>query len=307
MKKNMPMTTKLRQEIKNGLVVAASCYDPFTARMAELAGFDAIHLTGYGHEVTQIGAPDLGIQTLTELTMQATRMAETVDIPILADIDTGFGGVLNVRRTIKEMERAGIAAVHMEDQTTPKRCPALGGVRVVSREEAVGRIKAACDARLDDDFIIVARSDASGLGFKELIERCNLYLEAGADMVMPMILNLKDEKSYFSCTPDEQMNLIRRVIKEINGLVMGMGCPPPKGYTVDDMAAAGYSFMMFAGETLTASANAVSALFKSIKETGNSTAYETTHPGSFDSGGLSTMKAVYYDYYEEFDKKYSVK
>lgn len=301
---NIRMTTKLRESMKQGLVVAAGCYDSFTARLAEMAGFKAVHLTGYGHEVAQIGAPDLGLQTLTELTMQAARMAETVNIPILADIDTGFGGVLNIRRTIREMERAGIAGVHMEDQTSPKRCPTLGGVTVVSREEAVDRIKAAVDARTDPDFVIVARVDADYMGFNEIVERANLYLEAGADMVMPMFNNL-DGVSYFKRTPEDQMDLIRRVLKKIDGPTMAMGTPPPKGYTVNDMAEAGYSFMMFAGETLTAAANAVSELFDSIIKTGNSITYESTHPGPFDSAGLTVMRAVHFDKYLEFEKAHT--
>ena len=301
---NIRMTTKLKESMKQGLVVAAGCYDSFTARLAEMAGFKAVHLTGYGHEVAQIGAPDLGLQTLTELTMQAARMAETVNIPILADIDTGFGGVLNIRRTIREMERAGIAGVHMEDQTSPKRCPTLGGVTVVSREEAVDRIKAAVDARTDPDFVIVARVDADYMGFNEIVERANLYLEAGADMVMPMFNNL-DGVSYFKRTPEDQMDLIRRVLKKIDGPTMAMGTRPPKGYTVNDMAEAGYSFMMFAGETLTAAANAVSELFDSIIKTGNSITYESTHPGPFDSAGLTVMRAVHFDKYLEFEKAHT--
>jgi 2-methylisocitrate lyase-like PEP mutase family enzyme len=290
-----PQTTRLRAMLDEGLVVAAGCYDPFTARLAQLAGFKAVHLSGMMHEVTQIGAPDLGIQTLTELAAQAARIADCIDVPIMADIDTGFGGVLNIRRTIREMERAGVAGVHMEDQTIPKRCPVLGGVRVVARQAAIDRIKAATDSRTDPGFVIVARSDAGETSLEEVIERCNLYLEAGADMAMPMF-----PSSYFGAAPDEQMAMIERACREIDGKVMAMGAPPPQGYTTNDFEKAGYSFMMFAGETLYAGANAVSELFSSIIETGNSTSYLQAHPGRYNDS-TEAMNAVHLQKYKAFE------
>jgi methylisocitrate lyase len=285
------------------MVVAPSCFDPLSARLAELAGFEAIHLTGLGIEATQLAAPDLGLLTLTEIASHAARIAAAIGIPILADIDTGFGGVLNVRRTIREMERAGVAGVHIEDQAMPKHCPLLAGRKVVSRSEGIDRIKAACDARTDADFVIVARSDADVVSFDEVVERCNLYLEAGADMAMPMIMNVQG-KSYFSLPPDEQMDWARRLTQAIEGPVMGMGNSPPAGYSAKDMAEAGYSFIMFAGTALGAAANAMAEVFREIRKNGSDAAYFATHPGTYQDP-LALMRAVHLDAYADFERKYT--
>lgn len=301
---NIRMTTRLRQLLSQGLVEAPGCYDALSARLAELAGFDAIHLTGMGVEMTQLGAPDLGLMTLTELAGHAARITSAINIPVLADIDTGFGGILNVNRTIREMERAGIAGVHMEDQVQPKHCPLLAGRKVVSREEAISRIKAACDARTDRDFVIVARCDADTISFDELVERSNLYLEAGADMVMPIIMTLEGQ-AFFSLPPDVQMDWLRRLAKGINGPVMGMGSGAPLGYTAKDMAEAGYSFIMYAGTTLSAAANAMATLFSEIKKTGTDTGYLAANPSIYNNP-LELMRAVHLDKYTELEQKYMV-
>jgi 2-methylisocitrate lyase-like PEP mutase family enzyme len=261
----------LRNELASGMVVAAGCFDAFSARLAQLAGFRAIHMTGLGVEASQLGAPDLGLMSMTEICGHAARMAEATNIPILADIDTGFGGVLNVGRTIREMERAGIAGVHIEDQALPKHCPLLTGRKVVGRGEAIDRLKAALDARTDPDFVIVARTDADTISFQEVIDRSNLFLEEGADMVMPVIMQV-ERQSYFSLPADEQMEWARRMIAAIDGPVMNMGGSPPPGYTTDDLADAGYAFTMYAASALSAAANAMADLFKTIHETGSDAA-----------------------------------
>ena len=161
-------------------------------------------MTGLGVEATQLGAPDLGLLTMSEIADHAARMASALDIPIFADIDTGFGGVLNVGRTIRAMERGRrLRGVHIEDQALPKRCPLLAGRKVVSRGAGVDRLKAALDARTDPDFVIVARTDADTISFNETIDRANLYMETGADMVMPIIMAI-DGTAYFSLPPEEQ-------------------------------------------------------------------------------------------------------
>jgi len=300
--KCMKSSAKFRELLKKGFVCGPSVYNPFTGRLAELAGFEACHFTGMGHEVTHIGMPDIGLQTMTEVANTCARIAAAVDIPIIADIDTGFGGLLNIRRTIREMERAGVAGIHIEDQKSPKRCPYLDGVKVLNRSEAIDRVKAVVDARVDPDFMIIARSDASIISFNELIDRCNLFIESGADMVMPIFINC-DKKSYFILSPDEQMGLIKRINQAINGPVMSMGTPPPVGYTVNDMASAGYSFFIFAVETLTASANAIAGLYKCIKETGNVTSYMASHPGPY-SDFMNIMRAVHLDECFEFENSH---
>jgi 2-methylisocitrate lyase-like PEP mutase family enzyme len=299
----MRMTTQLRSLLKQGSIVAPSCFDPFSARLAELAGFSAIHLTGFGVEATQLGAPDLGLLSVSELSAHAARMAAAVEIPILADIDTGFGGVLNVQRTIREMERAGIAGVHIEDQSVPKHCPLIAGRRVVGRPEAVDRLKAALDARSDPDFIIVARTDADTVSFEEMIERSNLYLETGADMAMPIPMNL-DGNSYFSLSPDVQMDWSRRITKSINGPVMTMGASPPLGYTAEDMVKAGYAFIMFAAAALGAAANAMSAVFRSIRDSGTDAGFIKDNPGPYHDP-MALLRAARLDQYVAIEQRYT--
>lgn len=299
----MRNTTKLRELLKRGPVLAASVFDPLSARMAELAGFEALHLTGFGVEATQIGAPDMGIMTMTELSSHASRITDTVDIPVLSDIDTGFGGANNIVRTIRAMERAGVAGVHIEDQAFPKRCPVLEGRVVVSAEQAVGRIKAAVDARKDSDFVIVARTDADVISIDEAIERANLYLEAGADMAMPSFMNV-DGRSYFALTPDEQMAMFNRLTRGINGRVMSLGVAPPEGYTAKDMGEAGFAFIMFAGPAVSAVANALADLFKEIRTTGTDSGYFARNPGLY-TDSVALMSALKLDQFVEVDKRYS--
>lgn len=298
----MKMSTLLRQELSRGLVVAPSCYDALSAQLAELAGFKAIHMTGLGVEAAQLGAPDLGLLSMSEVVQHAARMAGAVSIPILADVDTGFGGVLNVGRTIQEMERAGVGGVHIEDQALPKHCPLLAGRKVVGRMEAVDRLKAALDARTDPDFVIVARSDGDTISFDEVVERSNLYLETGADMVMPILMQVEG-KSYFQLSPDEQMAWSRKLIAAIDGPVMNMGGSPPLGYTTSDLADIGYAFTMFAGTALGAAANAVADVFREIKEKGTDAGYIAANPGPYHDP-LTLMRAARLDHFVELEKRY---
>lgn len=297
------MPLQLRHELGKGMVVGLGCYDAFSARLAQLAGAQAIHMTGLGVEASQLGAPDLGLMTMTEIVDHASRMAEAVSIPIIADIDTGFGGALNVGRTIKKIERTGVAAVHIEDQSLPKHCPLLSGRKVVAREEALDRLKAALDARTNADFMIIARTDADTVSFQEVIDRSNLFLEQGADMVMPIIMHV-DGKSYFSLPAEEQMEWSRKLTAAIDGPVMNMGGSPPAGYRNDDLAQAGYACTIYAASSLSAAANAVQAVFRTIMETGNDEAYFAANPGPYHDP-LEIMRAARLDAFVELERKYS--
>ena len=301
----MRTTTKFRALLKEGMVVAPGCFDPLSARLAQLAGFEAVHMTGLGVEAAQLAAPDLGLLTMREIADHAARMADAIDIPIMADIDTGFGGVLNVQRTIREMERAGVAGVHIEDQSLPKHCPLLAGRSVVSRTEALDRLKAALDARTDPDFIIAARSDGDVVSFDELVERSNLYLETGADLAMPVLMAVEG-KSYFSLPPEEQMAWTRKLIAAIDGPVMGMGAGPPAGYTNADMAEAGYSLLMYSASALGAAANAMAALFRDMKERGTDANYVAANPGPYHDP-LALMRVARLDDYVEAERRYFTK
>ena len=158
----------------------------YAARMAEASGFKALYLSGGGVAANSLGLPDLGISTMEDVLIDARRITNASTLPLLVDIDTGWGGAFNIARTIRSMEQAGVAAVHMEDQVGTKRCGHRPGKELVSKEEMVDRIKAAVDARVDPDFVIMARTDAlAGEGEDSAIERCLAYVEAGAEMIFP--------------------------------------------------------------------------------------------------------------------------
>ena len=158
----------------------------YTARMAEATGFKALYLSGGGVAANSLGMPDLGISTLDDVLTDVSRITEVTSLPLLVDIDTGWGGAFNIARTVRSMIKAGAGAVHMEDQVGTKRCGHRPGKEVVSKEEMVDRVKAAVDARTDPGFVIMARTDALAVeGLDAAIERACAYVEAGADMIFP--------------------------------------------------------------------------------------------------------------------------
>src|SRR5437667_11939485 len=176
-----------RQELwrligKTGYTIVPGAYDTLTARLVEAAGFAAVYLTGGGYSRAS-GYPDLGLLTLTENTQFIGRTVEAVGIPVIADADTGYGNAINVIRTVREYEKSGVAAFHIEDQVAPKKCGHYEGKEVISTAEMVGKIHAAVDTRRDPDLVIIARSDARAVeGLQAAIDRVNAYLEAGADV-----------------------------------------------------------------------------------------------------------------------------
>ena len=179
----MRATTAFRRLLKEpGIIAAPGAYDCLTARLIEQAGFPAVYMTGAGTSVATLGYPDLALATMTEMIGNAAAIVEAVELPVIADADTGYGGMLNIQRTIRQYERAGVAAIHLEDQEFPKRCGHLDNKRVIAPEEMTGKIKAAVDARTDDDFFIFVRTDALAVtGWDDTMRRCEKYVEAGAD------------------------------------------------------------------------------------------------------------------------------
>ncbi len=165
-----------------GLIVAPGAYDGLTARLVEQAGFGAVYMTGAG-TAAAAGYPDFGLLDMTEMADNAARMARSVRIPLIADADTGYGNELNAFRTVQEYERRGVAGLHIEDQVSPKRCGHLDQKEIVPRADWLAKLRAACAARRDKDFLIIARTDARAVaGFEEAVARANAALEAGADM-----------------------------------------------------------------------------------------------------------------------------
>lgn len=167
-----------------GALVAPGAYDGISARLIQEAGFEALYRTGGGTSASLLGQPDLGLLTMVEMAAHAARIAAAVEIPVIADADTGYGNALNVVRTVHEFERAGVAAIHLEDQVFPKRCGFLAGKDVISREEFVAKVKAAVNERSTDDLVIIARTDARQVeGLDQAIERCKYYADAGAEVL----------------------------------------------------------------------------------------------------------------------------
>lgn len=174
---------RLRELMAKGTVLAPFVFDGLQAKLAQAAGFDAVYMTGFG-TAASYGLPDMGLIALGEMVGNASRIASAVAVPVIADADTGYGNEVNVARTVAAYERAGVAALHIEDQEWPKRCGFLPGKRVIPAEEMVLKVKAAVAARSDPDLVIIARSDAlQPNGWDDAVERLKRYREAGADLV----------------------------------------------------------------------------------------------------------------------------
>lgn len=203
----MKKTTLLKKKLldRRGLVVPG-CYDALSAKLIERCGFEALQASGFALSASMLGLPDVGLISFYEVLMQTRNIVNAVEIPVMADADTGYGNALNVIRTVREFERIGCAGVNIEDQVFPKKCGHMEGKRLISEEEMVLKIMAARDAVEDPDFVINARTDAiSVYGIEEAIKRGNSYAKAGADII-------------FVEAP-ESVEDIRRIVKEIDAPV----------------------------------------------------------------------------------------
>jgi 2-methylisocitrate lyase-like PEP mutase family enzyme len=176
---------RLRALLESGqTIVAPGAFDPLAARLVEEAGFPAVYMTGFGTSAALIGRPDVGLLTMTEMAASAGRIADCVDIPVIADADTGYGNPLNVIRTVGAYEAAGVAGIHIEDQVAPKKCGHMEGKLVIGAQEMAAKVRAAVEARSQPEFVIIARTDARAVeGLEQALERARLYREAGADVL----------------------------------------------------------------------------------------------------------------------------
>jgi 2-methylisocitrate lyase-like PEP mutase family enzyme len=191
----MPMIAALRKLLAGDeLIIAPGAYDGLTARLVAGAGFPVVYATGAGISNSQLGLADLGLVTMTEMLDQVRKMVSAVDVPVISDIDNGYGNAVNLYRTVKEFVRAGVAAVQIEDQVSPKKCGHFTGKQVIPFEEAVLKIKAAVEARGDSDLVIIARTDAIAVsGFDDAMKRARAYYEAGADALFVEAPRSRDE------------------------------------------------------------------------------------------------------------------
>ncbi len=254
----MRKTTVLRQYLSgNKIVVAPGAHDALTAKIIEQVGFQAVYMTGYGQAASHLGKPDVGLLTLTEMVARASNIVEAVDVPVIADADTGFGNAVNVMRTVREYEKAGVAAIQLEDQVAPKKCGHMIGRQVVSKEEMVGKIKAAVDTRIDSDLMIMARTDARTVhGIGEALERAKAYEEAGAD-----ILFIESPETL------EEMKQITGSFKVpvLANMVEGGRTP---FLPVQELEQLGYNLVIFPTSSTYLVAKALTRLMAVLKETG---------------------------------------
>jgi carboxyvinyl-carboxyphosphonate phosphorylmutase len=240
-------------------VVAPGAYDALSARLIEQAGFGVVYMTGFGTTASLIGRPDVGLLSGTEMADNARRIAAAVDVPVIADADTGYGNAINVVRTVREYEQAGVAGLHLEDQVHPKKCGHMSGKAVIETAEMVGKIEAAVAARRDPDLLLIARTDAAAVeGLDAAIARARRYRDAGADVLFVEAPTSEDD--------------IARVAGELAGvapLVFNWaegGRTPP--IPLARIAELGFSLVLFPIGTLLAATAGIRALLETLRTDG---------------------------------------
>src|SRR5688572_3737405 len=182
------------------MVVAPFVFDAFQARLAQAAGFHTVYMTGFGTAAAR-GFPDVGLLTMAEMVENVRAIANAIDVPLICDADTGYGNPINIYRTVREYEAAGAAALHIEDQVWPKRCGFLAGKQVIPLEDMVPKVKAACDARRNADFVVIARTDALAVnGWEDVNKRARAYREAGADLIFVDGIRTLDDLTHYAKT-----------------------------------------------------------------------------------------------------------
>lgn len=296
------MTTAMRRLFAEPkLTQIPGVIDAAWARVVAAEGFDAVYMTGAGTSASRLGWPDVGLLTMTEMVDNAGRIADaciTADgrqLPLIADADTGYGGPLNVRRTIQSYERAGVAGVHIEDQTWPKRCGHLAGKAVISTDDMCMHIKAACDARKDQDFVIIARTDAIAVeGFEAGLERAHAYDEAGADVLFIEAM-----------TSEAQLaEACRQFDKPLLYNMASSGKTP--FLSVEEMQALGFAACIYPNFVMLAAIPAVQEMLRKLKETGEVKAVVNqlaSFQQFFDLLGMDQVKALEEKYAVSEDRK----
>ena len=270
--------TRLKARLRGeGIIVAPGVYDGLSALVAEQAGAEAIYLSGASLAYTRFGRPDIGLVSVTEVADTIAAICDRVDLPLIVDGDTGFGNALNVQRTVRSFERMGAAAIQIEDQTLPKRCGHLNGKSLVSTGEMIGKIKAAQDARVDEAFVIIARTDAIGVdGFQAGLDRGAAYAEAGADMVFVEAPRSLDEMKSVISTLGGRVPLMANMVEG--------GKTPPM--TAKDLEALGFSLVIFPGGLTRAVAKTMRAYFDSLLQNGSNAPFKDR---MYDFAGINEV------------------
>jgi carboxyvinyl-carboxyphosphonate phosphorylmutase len=251
---------RFKERLRQGpIIIAPGCYDAFSAKLVEFAGFETGYMTGAGVSAGLVGMPDVGLLTMTEMVEQARRISDATGLPIISDADTGYGGPLNVRRTVEQFERAGVCAIHLEDQEIPKKCGHLEGKRVISAGRMVDRLKASLDARTDENFLIIARTDARAThGLDEALDRGRRYAETGADVI-------------FIEAPEsvEEVQEIGRRLKDVPLLMNRGGGGKTPALSAAELERMGFQIVIFPGDLQKAAGKAMIEILSILKETGN--------------------------------------
>ena len=260
-----PQSTLRNRLGKKNILVVPGVYDAFGAIMAERAGFEALYLSGASIAYTKLGSPDIGLITLNELESVVGNVCERSALPIIVDADTGFGNALNVQRTIKLLERAGAAAIQIEDQSLPKRCGHLDGKTLVNAVEMNGKIKAALDARSNNDTVIIARTDAISVeGYDLAMERAAGFIESGADILfIEAFQNVKQ----IAGAVERFGNQIPLLVNMVEG-----GKTPM--LPAEELETMGFSVVIFPGGLVRAIAHTAEQFFASLKEMGSTREYQ---------------------------------
>jgi 2-methylisocitrate lyase-like PEP mutase family enzyme len=263
-------------------VLAPGAYDALSARLVEAAGFPAVYMTGFGVAGSLLGRPDVGLVTMTEMVEVARRIVAAVGVPVIADADTGYGNALNVIRTVREYERAGVAGIHLEDQVAPKRCGHFAGKQVVPAETMVDRIRAAVAARTDPDFVLIARTDVRAVeGVDAAIQRGLRYREAGADVLFIEALQ-----------SDQEIEKVAGALGDVPLLfnwAEGGRTPPTE---LDRLRELGFSIVIFPLTALLAATHAVQGALAQVKADGSPARAVAGLPGLAEFAGLVGMDEV---------------
>ena len=277
---------RLRELLNSGqTVVAPGAFDPLAARLVEEAGFAAVYMTGFGTSAALLGRPDVGLLTMTEMADSAGRIAACVDIPLIADADTGYGNPLNVIRTVGAYEAAGVAGLHIEDQVAPKKCGHMEGKLVIGADEMAQKVRAAVDARTDPDFVIIARTDARAVeGLDSALDRARRYRDAGADVLfIEALVSEAEIEAAAAAFPDVPL---------LFNWAEGGKTPP---VSLDRLTELGYRIVIFPIGTLLAATAAMRRILKEIATTGTPAALLGELPtfGEFtDFIGLPEVRGI---------------
>jgi len=261
----MIVTTRLRTLLAQpDLLVAPGAYDALSARLVAQAGFPVVYMTGFGTAASVLGEPDVGLLTMSEMVSRAAALAAVVgDRPLIADADTGYGNPINVRRTVREYERAGVAAVHIEDQIWPKKCGHMEGKQIIPIDEMVQKVRGAVDARRDPDFVIIARTDANAVyGLEDALRRGRAYREAGADVIF-----IEAPRSI------EELRAIAQAFPDVPLLYNWAESGKTPLLSLEDIAALGFKLVIFPVSLLFAATHALLDLLKVLKQGQTPTAY----------------------------------